>query len=1040
MADRLAPVCPQRPPDVSNETEALQRMPRQRLDQLRRLTSFLVGQEQQSEDCLYLNLYTPVIGAADRGPGGASNAGIGSPSAVASSSSSSNLPPAGDGSRDSSGLLPVLVFIHGESFEWNSGNAYDGSVIAARGHVVVITLNYRLGIFGFLPPLESGGRGANNGLLDVVAALHWVAGSVTEFGGDPLKVTVFGHGHGAALANLLMLAPMARGLFQRVILMSGSALSPWAMARDSVKYTRLIAHELNCPVDDNRALIDCLKSRAAADIVGVGLSPPEHLSAFGPIVDGIAVPREPAQLMEEHGPMALFRNYAMLAALAGSETHVLVSAMEDRYGMDVDRRERVLRTLVRNLFSFHQQEIYLTVLNEYTDWSASLPPHPLNILDGTLEAVSDALVVAPLIRTAQLHSKLKGTSTYVGVFGNRHRRIREEVDLMGDSVRSPTNGEDYLAYVFGAPLVNQLGGFGSNYTPEEEAISEASIEYWTSFARDGYPSLAEPTLSQDSESAAERVSSADGRSKTIIKNSGIDLSRHLGDEVKGNSNKHWPPYDLAQQKFMQITVANQPPAIRDHYRAHRLALWTHLIPQLHRSGGPDVSPLHHLLDDHDDPRSYEGQVIIDPRSRHVPAGSTGGEVRHHPGAEGLETKSNDTSEVVGAGASAASGGSGGLGGFGFDSLLLPAGAVASSSALSITLAVGCCLLFLNALIFAGVYYQRDKTARLLHEAANTKEQNVDDKPKVSTATKIVDTTGGPKSNLMAAVVDGNKAALRSAPSGCSLVSMTSLGTCGAAVRLNSADSSEQQHEREAICDSLTTSMLAGHTCMHTHSQKQCVHECPSHMSARMQQQQLHDARGMHHQHDLVQAHRTIGITSQAGQTATLNVASVHGHKHLIVKTQMPSNPQQQNVLQDQQQNVLQDHQQQQQQAGTGTATVAAAANLKSLMKEGSCALSLGASPDLTINVSSFGGTGATCPSISAHQHHQPYQQQQQHLELNMQFQKQTAQHKQIELHNQRMLHLSEQTQLHLEDLIEQHDTIATVGCRPVEYVGTSTGD
>lgn len=67
-----------------------------------------------------------------------------------------------------------------------------------------------------------------------------------------------------------------------------------------------------------------------------------------------------------------------------SQTHVLVSAMEDRYGMDVDRRERVLRTLVRNLFSFHQQEIYLTVLNEYTDWSASLPPHPLNILDGKL--------------------------------------------------------------------------------------------------------------------------------------------------------------------------------------------------------------------------------------------------------------------------------------------------------------------------------------------------------------------------------------------------------------------------------------------------------------------------------------------------------------------------------------------------------------------------------------------------------------------------------------------------------------------------------
>lgn len=68
--------------------------------------------------------------------------------------------------------------------------------------------------------MDSGGRGANNGLLDLVAALHWVAGSVSEFGGDPLKVTVFGHGHGAALANLLMLAPMARGKFP------GTATSP----------------------------------------------------------------------------------------------------------------------------------------------------------------------------------------------------------------------------------------------------------------------------------------------------------------------------------------------------------------------------------------------------------------------------------------------------------------------------------------------------------------------------------------------------------------------------------------------------------------------------------------------------------------------------------------------------------------------------------------------------------------------------------------------------------------------------------------------
>lgn len=68
MADRFSPACPQRPPDISNETEALQRMPPHRLEHLRRLTSFLNGPEQQSEDCLYLNLYTPIVGESSTIP------------------------------------------------------------------------------------------------------------------------------------------------------------------------------------------------------------------------------------------------------------------------------------------------------------------------------------------------------------------------------------------------------------------------------------------------------------------------------------------------------------------------------------------------------------------------------------------------------------------------------------------------------------------------------------------------------------------------------------------------------------------------------------------------------------------------------------------------------------------------------------------------------------------------------------------------------------------------------------------------------------
>ena len=106
VADKFGPVCPQRLPELTDK------MPKGRLDYLRRLLPYL---RNQSEDCLYLNIYAPVQA----------------------------------GSRDGGGRrYPVIVFVHGESYEWSSGNPYDGSVLASYGGVVVVTINYRLGILG----------------------------------------------------------------------------------------------------------------------------------------------------------------------------------------------------------------------------------------------------------------------------------------------------------------------------------------------------------------------------------------------------------------------------------------------------------------------------------------------------------------------------------------------------------------------------------------------------------------------------------------------------------------------------------------------------------------------------------------------------------------------------------------------------------------------------------------------------------------------------------------------------------------------------
>lgn len=107
--------------------------------------------------------------------------------------------------------FPTVLFIHGESYEWNSGNPYDGSELAAHGNVIVVTINFRLGILGFL---KTGGKESaqgNFGLMDLVAGLHWLKENLPAFGGDPQQITLLGHGTGAALANILAVSPVASG-------------------------------------------------------------------------------------------------------------------------------------------------------------------------------------------------------------------------------------------------------------------------------------------------------------------------------------------------------------------------------------------------------------------------------------------------------------------------------------------------------------------------------------------------------------------------------------------------------------------------------------------------------------------------------------------------------------------------------------------------------------------------------------------------------------------------------------------------------------
>ncbi|XP_073824261.1 neuroligin 2 [Musca autumnalis] len=460
-ADRFSPVCPQTVPIPPNGPEALLEVPRARLAQLRRLLPLL---SNQSEDCLYLNIYVPYENRRQK--------------RFATNS--------GESSEQS--LLPTVLFIHGESYEWNSGNPYDGSELAAHGNVIVVTINFRLGIFGFL---KTGGKESaqgNFGLMDLVAGLHWLKENLPAFGGDPQAITLLGHGTGAALANILAVSPVASDLIQHVALVSGSALSPWAIQKNPLFVKRRVAEQTGCHGDmlyDD--LAPCLRTKSVAELLAVKIDHPRFLVGFAPFIDGtvispntdsigkLSLPIGSAIVSTSGIEYANFPKRNLIFCLTSVESHLDLSAQDLEFGFNETRRDRILRTYVRNNFHYHLNEIFAVLKNEYTDWEKAIRS-PLSSRDATLQFLSDGHTASSLIKLGYMHS-LRGGKGYFLHF--KHRTVEEEYPQRTGSVR----GED-VPFWLGLPI-SPL--FPHNYTTQERQISRLMLRYLANFAKTGNP-------------------------------------------------------------------------------------------------------------------------------------------------------------------------------------------------------------------------------------------------------------------------------------------------------------------------------------------------------------------------------------------------------------------------------------------------------------------------------------------------------------------------------------------------------------------------
>ena len=231
------------------------------------------------------------------------------------------------------GKRPVMVWLHGGGFSSGSGGDLfcEGKNLSLKGDVVVVTVNHRLNVFGFLqlgeewgPDYASSGQA---GMLDIVLSLEWVRDNIARFGGDPDNVTIFGESGGGRKVAMLMAMPPARGLFHKAVIQSGSGLDApskaeaVAMGRELLKKLGIAEGDIEAlAAADARAIFDAQASSPGPATPGQLTVP---TGGFAPCIDGVALPRKPfipdAPPMSSDIPLLIGSNKDEMAIFRSSD-------------------------------------------------------------------------------------------------------------------------------------------------------------------------------------------------------------------------------------------------------------------------------------------------------------------------------------------------------------------------------------------------------------------------------------------------------------------------------------------------------------------------------------------------------------------------------------------------------------------------------------------------------------------------------------------------------------------------------------------------
>ncbi|CAL8104904.1 unnamed protein product [Calicophoron daubneyi] len=499
-----------------------------------------VNNTDMSEDCLYLNVWTPM-------------------------------------NQTTSSPVAVMVWIYGGSYSSGSANldVYDGSFLATTQNVVVVSMQYRVGAFGFLRLDPNAGTGfgisggtlnstspamGNQGLLDQLLALKWVRENIGAFGGDPNRVTVFGESTGAVSTSILWLSPLAQQYMQRIILQSSSVLARWAISTPEEAHSKANEFAVSCgcpsPTIDREATLRCLQGLdpitlvdkldsiaqavgerryrtlrgrfpqlqlpydpSTADLPGWATSTRMCFDVLlRPVVDGHLIPINPDEMFQQQYQGSLKRSSQVLLGVNKNEAMYFLMyglAMNDTVFIHEDGSVTLPQSINLagqrsplqpggTLADFHwitaieilDENLLNPLLSKLPAMQYGLPMHTNtspgyadpNVVRLTGEEVmrrmddllGDLEFKCPTLQFAELASAVPGTNVYVYSFERR-----TEATTMPEWLGVMHGYE--IEYVFGMPFSEKFKREYYTFSSAEQEISKKIMTYWGNFAKYGNP-------------------------------------------------------------------------------------------------------------------------------------------------------------------------------------------------------------------------------------------------------------------------------------------------------------------------------------------------------------------------------------------------------------------------------------------------------------------------------------------------------------------------------------------------------------------------